>query len=103
MYKVISSFKDYSLLLISLETGRKHQIRTQLSHNKIHIVGDVKYRGKYHTKDSIFLHSFYMDFNHPVGNEKVELITGYPDRFNDVFPDNGDISDKILVEIKDFT
>lgn len=36
-----------SLLEVTLETGRFHQIRAQLAHNKLAIVGDTKYNGAY--------------------------------------------------------
>jgi 23S rRNA pseudouridine1911/1915/1917 synthase len=44
-YKVINEnkIKNQSVLHIELETGRKHQIRAQLSHAGYPIVGDVKY------------------------------------------------------------
>ena len=39
---------DYSVVEVVLDTGRKHQIRTQLSHLGHPIYGDIKYGGRYH-------------------------------------------------------
>jgi 23S rRNA pseudouridine1911/1915/1917 synthase len=43
VYRVRETAGDRSLLEIELETGRKHQIRLQLSHAGCPIVGDVRY------------------------------------------------------------
>ncbi|MBP3919450.1 MAG: RluA family pseudouridine synthase [Clostridia bacterium] len=40
-----NGYDTYSLLLITLGTGRSHQIRAQLSHHGTPIVGDGKYGG----------------------------------------------------------
>ena len=42
-YHPIKNFKDYTLLDISLLTGRTHQIRAHMSYIRHHVVGDIKY------------------------------------------------------------
>lgn len=42
-YKIFSCGERYSYLTVEPKTGRTHQIRAQLSHNGMHIKGDVKY------------------------------------------------------------
>jgi len=42
-YHPIEQFKDYTLLDISLLTGRTHQIRAHMSYIRHHVVGDIKY------------------------------------------------------------
>ena len=42
-YRVLGEQEGKSLLSIKLETGRKHQIRLQLSHRGCAILGDVRY------------------------------------------------------------
>jgi 23S rRNA pseudouridine1911/1915/1917 synthase len=42
-YRLIGSLEDKSLLAVTLETGRRHQIRMQLSHLGCPILGDVHY------------------------------------------------------------
>lgn len=65
---------DQSLVKITLETGRKHQIRAQLSHIGHPIVGDVKYGASpsFSSKD-IALHSFLLSISHPISMQKVRL------------------------------
>lgn len=45
-----NEFGPLSLLLVTLETGRHHQIRVQLSHNKLPIWGDTKYNPTFANK-----------------------------------------------------
>ena len=71
-YKVLKSSKDKSLLEIDLETGRKHQIRAQLSAMGCPIIGDVKYGASKPLNDySIALQAYYLSFNHPVQDTPV--------------------------------
>jgi 23S rRNA pseudouridine1911/1915/1917 synthase len=42
-YRLLDSLEDRSLLAVTLETGRRHQIRLQLSHLGCPILGDVHY------------------------------------------------------------
>tara|TARA_R110002049_G_scaffold4377_8_gene30553 strand:+ start:312 stop:998 length:687 start_codon:yes stop_codon:yes gene_type:complete len=81
-YKVIKKLENYSLIEIDLETGRHHQIRTQLSHIGSPIKGDLKYGFPRSNKDgSISLHARKINFIHPVSKEKIEVTANTP---NDV-------------------
>jgi 23S rRNA pseudouridine1911/1915/1917 synthase len=44
-YRVAERFRAHTLLRVSLETGRTHQIRVHLSHLRWSIVGDPLYGG----------------------------------------------------------
>jgi len=58
-YKVIKHLDHYSIVLVTLETGRFHQIRAQLADMGHPIKGDVKYGAKRKNRDrSIHLHSW---------------------------------------------
>jgi len=73
-YEVLKQGKGKCLLEINLETGRKHQIRAQLSAMGCPIVGDVKYGASKPLADqSIALQSFSLAFVHPVKNEPVSF------------------------------
>ena len=81
-YQVIQKLDNYSLLEIDLETGRHHQIRTQLSAIGFPIKGDLKYGFNRSNKDgSIHLHARKIEFIHPVSKEQISLIAPTP---NDV-------------------
>ena len=78
-FKKIKSLDKYSLLEISLETGRHHQIRAQLSNYGYPIKGDLKYGFKRPNNDgSIHLHSRKIEFTHPVTKNKICLIACPP-------------------------
>jgi 23S rRNA pseudouridine1911/1915/1917 synthase len=74
-YAVIKVLDRYTLLEIELETGRHHQIRSQLSKIGCVIKGDLKYGAKRSNKDgSIHLHARSLEFMHPVKKELVNIF-----------------------------
>ncbi|MDP1727734.1 MAG: RNA pseudouridine synthase [Bacteroidota bacterium] len=74
-YEIIESNARFSLLKINLHTGRKHQVRAQLSALGCPIAGDVKYGASQPMADqSIALQSYSISFIHPVKLEPIELI-----------------------------
>ena len=78
-YELIKELDNYSLLEINLETGRHHQIRTQLSNIGSPIKGDLKYGFPRSNKDaSIHLHARKIAFTHPVSKEKIEVLAPTP-------------------------
>ncbi len=62
-----------SLLKIDLQTGRYHQIRVQLSHIGHPILGDKKYGSSHIYKKGIALHSYCLEFIHPVTQKELTL------------------------------
>lgn len=74
-YKTIQVMDNYSWLEIKLETGRHHQIRSQLSKIGCVIKGDLKYGARRSNKDaSIHLHARSLSFIHPVKKTPVLLL-----------------------------
>ncbi|MDO6597332.1 RluA family pseudouridine synthase [Oceanihabitans sp. 2_MG-2023] len=81
-YKILKKLDNYFLLEVNLETGRHHQIRSQLSSIGCAIKGDLKYGFDRSNKDaSIHLHARQIVFIHPVSNTKINIIAPLP---NDV-------------------
>lgn len=79
-YKWIASSDTYYLLEIRLETGRHHQIRSQLATIGCPIRGDLKYGSPRSNKDGgISLHSRKVTFEHPVKHELVTIVAPLPD------------------------
>ena len=73
-YIVTERKKQSSILRITLLTGRKHQIRAQLSAIGFPIVGDVKYGASKPLPDqSIRLSAVELSFMHPVKKEPVVI------------------------------
>ena len=78
-YEVIKKLQNYFLLEIILETGRHHQIRSQLYNIGCPIKGDLKYGFDRSNEDgSIHLHARHISFIHPVKKEPVEITAPLP-------------------------
>ncbi len=78
-YKVIKKLNNYFLLEINLETGRHHQIRSQLSQIGCPIKGDLKYGFDRSNEDaSIHLHARDITFTHPVKLEPIKITAPLP-------------------------
>lgn len=69
-YEVVAQKGQKLLLDITLHTGRHHQIRVQLAHAGIPIVGDTKY-GKY-PANQLGLCSYRISFGHPSSGTEMD-------------------------------
>ncbi|WP_417369403.1 RluA family pseudouridine synthase [Gelidibacter japonicus] len=79
-YKILKELDRYYLLEIELETGRHHQIRSQLSSIGCPIKGDLKYGFDRSNPDaSISLHARRLSFIHPVSNKKIDVEAPLPE------------------------
>jgi len=77
-YNLISSLDGMHLYHIKPITGRSHQIRVQMSHMGVPLLGDLKYGGMMtDTEQAIGLHCFAMTFMHPTLKEAITVKT-YP-------------------------
>lgn len=73
-YRLISRSDKYNLVEVNLLTGRKHQIRVQLSAIGCPIKGDLKYGDKRSNPDgSISLLAKSIEFVHPVSKQKLSI------------------------------
>ncbi len=78
-YHIRQTLNNYYLLEIKLETGRHHQIRTQLAAIGCPIKGDLKYGFPRSNKDAgISLHARKIDFIHPVKKEPLTIVAPCP-------------------------
>lgn len=79
-YRVLKKLDNYYLLEVDLQTGRHHQIRSQLSAIGCPIKGDLKYGFDRSNKDaSIHLHARELRFVHPIKKEEIHLVAPPPD------------------------
>ena len=79
-YELIHSLDRYHLLEVNRETGRHHQIRSQLSAIGSPIKGDLKYGFDRSNLDgSIHLHARNISFIHPVSNQLIDVSAPPPD------------------------
>ncbi|MBQ7042779.1 MAG: RluA family pseudouridine synthase [Muribaculaceae bacterium] len=78
-YRHIASSDRYHLLEVNLMTGRKHQIRVQLSSIGCTIKGDLKYGDKRSNPDgSISLMARRVQFIHPVSGTQIDVTAPIP-------------------------
>lgn len=78
-YRVIAEGERYHLLEVELLTGRKHQIRAQLSHIGCPIKGDLKYGARRSNPGGgISLQSHRICFQHPVSKLEIDITAPTP-------------------------
>lgn len=79
-YCTVGTSERYSLLEIELFTGRKHQIRCQLSSTGTPIKGDLKYGSRRSNPDGgISLLAYRLNFTHPVSKKELTITAPLPD------------------------
>jgi 23S rRNA pseudouridine1911/1915/1917 synthase len=79
-YRVLRRCQDKSLVEFTLETGRKNQIRAQISGLGHPIVGDRKYGATSDPARRLALHSCDLSFCHPVSRISMEFRSAMPNR-----------------------
>ena len=77
--KVLKRYKGYTLVEFKLDTGRTHQIRVHANY-----IGHPLYNDPVYTNDKCsefgqFLHSYSMDFKHPITGENMHFECELPD------------------------
>ena len=79
-YKKLAQKNNLSLVEIKLETGRSHQIRVQMSHNKTPLYGDQKYNKNSKVGEQLALFAKKLEFYHPITKELMSFELPLPDR-----------------------
>ena len=77
-YRVLKNNRHRSLVELTLETGRRHQIRVQLSSLGCPIVGDEKYGAKSDPAGRLGLHSCFLRLIHPVSSQELRFTSPLP-------------------------
>lgn len=81
-YRVLKVQESYSLLRLTLETGRRHQIRVQLAEAGCPIIGDEKYsKSKFNPIRRLALHACLLEFPHPRTGERMKFESPLPGNF----------------------
>ena len=85
LVQVRQRLAGFTLLEVTIKTGRTHQIRVHLASQGHPIAGDDKYgdfdRNKALQKQGLrrmFLHAWRLQFNHPLSGERLELHAPLP-------------------------
>jgi 23S rRNA pseudouridine955/2504/2580 synthase len=89
LVKVARAGAAFTLLEVTIKTGRTHQIRVHLAAEGMPIAGDEKY-GNFELNKSLqrtaamvplrrmFLHAWRLQFNHPASGERMQLLANLP-------------------------
>lgn len=87
-YKVLKEFeidgKIFSELLISLETGRTHQIRVHMAYLGHPIIGDSLYGSESILINRQALHAYRVEFIHPISRQKIVITSNIPKDMSDI-------------------
>ena len=77
--------QTYSLIELHLETGRTHQIRVHMKHIGHPLPGDFLYNPDYSIIKRQPLHSYQLEFTHPVTKEVMCITAPVPEDFSNAF------------------
>ena len=84
-YKVLKRNKNYSLLEVNIETGRKNQIRVHMQDLGHSVVGDKKYGSTKNPIKRLGLHAHTIVFKHPITKEVLSFTSKIPEAFLSLF------------------
>ena len=84
-YKVLESNRNFSLLQVNLETGRKNQIRVHMKDIDHPVIGDKKYGSRNNSLGRLGLHAHAIAFTHPTSGEKMRFESKVPAIFMRTF------------------
>jgi len=76
-YRVEERLGEMTLLRVTLETGRTHQIRVHLATIGLPVAGDPVY-GRAAGSPRVFLHAARLAFDHPVTGGRVDAVSPLP-------------------------
>jgi 23S rRNA pseudouridine955/2504/2580 synthase len=91
-WKVVSSMRDASLLAVTIETGRTHQIRRHLREAGHPVAGDTRHGDFAFNRTArtrwglrrMFLHAWKLSLPHPVGGAPLRLEAPLPEELAEV-------------------
>lgn len=78
-YEPLERKDTFTVLKLTLETGRTHQIRCHMSYIGHPLLGDDLYGGTLDKINRHALHCGYISFSHPITQELIELSAGLPE------------------------
>ncbi len=80
-YKTLKKNKDYALMEVQLDTGRKNQIRVHMKDLGHPIAGDRRYGGHVSPIHRLALHAQTLRFAHPITRKQMSFSTPVPQAF----------------------
>lgn len=84
-YERLAVHEKHSLVALKLETGRTHQIRVHMKYIGHPLPGDFLYNPKYERINRQALHSYQLEFVHPITKEPLLFTAPVPEDFLKAF------------------
>lgn len=84
-YRTIATSALYAMLEVTLETGRKNQIRAHLSEKGHPVIGDQMYGSSINPIGRLGLHAKLLGFTHPTTRERLTFTAPVPKSFRALF------------------
>lgn len=84
-YKPLKTSKNYTMMEVFLDTGRKNQIRVHMSSINHPIIGDKKYGARTNPLKRLGLHAHEFAFVHPFTHKTIEFEASLPEQFGKLF------------------
>ena len=84
-YRTMEVAGPYSLLEVTLETGRKNQIRAHLAEAGHPVVGDAFYGSRVNPLARLGLHAEILGFTHPTTGKRMQFTAPVPRAFRTLF------------------
>lgn len=78
-----------SVVALTLETGRTHQIRVHMSHEGHPLLGDFLYNEKNHMLSRQALHAWQISFRHPISGQEMTIEAPLPKDMMDILEEGG--------------
>lgn len=82
-YEVLKTLPRYTVLKLTLETGRKNQIRVHCREAGCPVVGDKKYGAVSNPLKRLCLHAGTLEFIHPISHKPMQFSSPVPESFYD--------------------
>lgn len=80
-FTVVKSNRGYSRLDLTLETGKKNQIRVHCQQAGHSVVGDKKYGARTNPIKRLALHAHRLAFFHPITGKPMDFVSPIPESF----------------------
>ncbi len=93
-YETILCENNRTLLLVTPETGRTHQIRIHMSHIGFPLTGDFLYGNESPLIKRTALHAYSVEFEHPISKSIIKVVAPIPDDIKSLFSKIDFLNDK---------
>lgn len=94
-YKVLKEKKDYSMVEVHIDTGRKNQIRVHMKDLNHPVIGDEKYAQNDSPIQRLGLHAKKLILQHPFTKELMVFESPLPKEFNQLFDEKSSSPQKV--------